>query len=272
MLAGQCSMQRPHSTHEYACRLTSRVRSLPATSPKSSSPVSGGISANSPRERKTVNGLSTRCKCLVCGITGRNASRVSVCVHHSARAAAPVVRNKERCQVSDHQHEDQQRNQSRSPGNFAQPLGPRNEPPHKQSEDAHCAGRREQSGKIEIELPHSPCRIEKPKPENRCTVVQRDQREDAERPEDQRVRYARQRPFTNDFALEQHFEDKIPHSPADGEQMKARILFRLEDLRENRPESPPEAERATKPRGPQTDLAPMRKSGGVQQKLEEKLS
>jgi hypothetical protein len=59
-LAGQCSMQRPHSTQEYACRLTSCVRSLPVTNPKSSSPLSGGMCANSPREKKIVNGLNTR--------------------------------------------------------------------------------------------------------------------------------------------------------------------------------------------------------------------
>ena len=83
LLAGQCSVQRPHSTQEYACRATICVRSLPVSRPKSSSPASGGILAKLPRERKIENGLRTRCRCLVCGISGRKTSSAAVCVHHS---------------------------------------------------------------------------------------------------------------------------------------------------------------------------------------------
>ena len=43
LAAGQCSVQRPHSTHEKACSASMRVTSLPVSRPKSSSPASGGI-------------------------------------------------------------------------------------------------------------------------------------------------------------------------------------------------------------------------------------
>src|ERR1039458_10547520 len=50
-----------------------RVTSLPVSSPKSSSPESGGMRLKPARFRKTVTGLSARCRCLVWGIIGRKA-------------------------------------------------------------------------------------------------------------------------------------------------------------------------------------------------------
>ena len=69
-------------------------------------------------------------------------------------------------------------------------------------DDAHRAGHSENRRKVEIESAHSPRRIEKAKPEDRRAVIQRDQRKGAERPEDQRVGKARQRPLADDLGLE----------------------------------------------------------------------
>ena len=87
LFAGQCSVQRPHSTQEKACSATIFVMSLPVSIPKSSSPTSGGMRLKLPRDRKIVAGLSSRCRCFVCGINGRNTSSASVCSHQLARAA-----------------------------------------------------------------------------------------------------------------------------------------------------------------------------------------
>src|SRR5581483_372522 len=88
LFAGQCSVQRPHSTQEYACQAAMRVRSLPVWRPKSSSPTSGGIFAKAPRVKKTENGLKTRCRCLVWGISGRKTSRATECAHQSGFESA----------------------------------------------------------------------------------------------------------------------------------------------------------------------------------------
>ena len=62
------------------------------------------FAAKPPRERNTENGLSTRCRCLVCGISGRKTSSASVCAHHSELAVQPD----QAAQVGQHQHENQQ--------------------------------------------------------------------------------------------------------------------------------------------------------------------
>ncbi len=85
LVAGQCSEQRPHSTQVKACSEINSVMSLPVSRPKSSSPESGGILLKVSRFKKTVTGLSSRCRCLVWGTKGRNTRIVSVCAHHSRR-------------------------------------------------------------------------------------------------------------------------------------------------------------------------------------------
>ena len=57
--------------------------------------------------RNTVTGLSTRCRCLVCGISGRKIRMVSVCAHHSGLLV--LLPGSESRQIGDHQHENQQR-------------------------------------------------------------------------------------------------------------------------------------------------------------------
>ena len=72
----------------------------------------------------------------------------------------------------------------------------------------------------------------------------------------------RQRPLADHLGLEHHFPDKIPHALADGEEMKVRVLFRLENFAEDWPESPPES---VGRRGRQRDekhFSPMEKCWG----------
>ncbi len=56
-----------------------RVMSLPVSRPKSSSPASGGMRLNPARAGTPSPGLNTRCRCFVCGISGRKIARASVC-------------------------------------------------------------------------------------------------------------------------------------------------------------------------------------------------
>ena len=181
------------------------------------------------------------------------------------RAARPS--HKKRRQVRCHQREDQQRNQPGLPGNLAQPFGPHQESPHKQAENADRAGDGEDGRKIKVQSPYAPCGIEKANAENRRAVVQRNQREGAERPEHQRMRHARKRPLANHLRLQQHLPDKVAHALADREEMKVRVFLRLENLSEDGPEAPPESvDRRCRQRDEQPSL-PERKVPGLGQEL-----
>ena len=63
--------------------------------------------------RKTVTGLSTRCRCLVCGISGRKISSASVCSHQFDLPAQRFLVEPQPGQIRDHQDEDQQRDEAR---------------------------------------------------------------------------------------------------------------------------------------------------------------
>ena len=72
-------------------------------------------------------------------------------------------------------------------------------------------------------------------------MVESDQDKGAEGPKDEGVRQAGKRPLTDDFGLEEHFPDKVPDALADGEEVKAWVLFRLKDFVEDFAETAPEA-------------------------------
>ncbi len=73
------------------------------------------------------------------------------------------------------------------------------------------------AAKIEVDLAEPDCPMKR-EAEAGGEMVQRDQREDAESPENEGVRDAGQRPFADHFGLEQHFPDEIPDALADGSQ------------------------------------------------------
>ena len=90
--------------------------------------------------------------------------------------------HKERRQIRGHQQKNQQRDQARTPRKLAQPPGPNQESPHKQPRNACRAGGGEGGREVEIQPSHAARRIEKRESEDRSAVVQRHQREGAERP------------------------------------------------------------------------------------------
>ncbi len=84
-------------------------------------------------------------------MSGRNASSVSVCAHHSAvrRIARSGTKNAARyvtisAKISSAIKPD-------SHESLAQPLGPHHKPPHKQPENPHRAGQRKHGRKVEVE-------------------------------------------------------------------------------------------------------------------------
>ena len=50
-----------------------------------------------------------------------------------------------------------------------------------------------------------------------------------------------QRALADDFGLAEHFPDEIPDALADGEEMEARVFFRLQNFIEDHAEAAPEA-------------------------------
>ena len=150
------------------------------------------------------------------------------------------ARHEESRQVRCHQCEDQERNEARAPRKLAQPLGPHQKSPHKENGDACRAGDGKDRRKIEINSSHASRRIEEAKAENHRAVIQCNQREGAERPENESVRHAHERPLADHLRLQQHLPDEVPHPFADRKEMKIRIIFRLQNFSEDGPEAPPE--------------------------------
>src|SRR6185437_7242479 len=114
------------------------------------------------------------------------------------------------------------------------------ESPHKQPENAHRACRRERRCEIEVEAAEEARGIEKASPEPNGTVVERDQGEGAESPEDERVRQSRQRSLPNDLGLAEDLGEEIPCAPGDMVEVKARVLAGGENPAQDRPEAAPE--------------------------------
>ena len=178
--------------------------------PKSSSPASGGMWLNPPRERNTVTGLSTRCRCLVCGISGRKISSASVCAHHSicARIAHP---DPECGQIRHHQDEDQERDHAGlirdfSPSHFGRTTKRRMARPAIETATATAKCAR----KVKISAVEPAIARENGNPNPSRDMVERHQRECAKAPEDERMRDAGQGPLADHLGLEHHFPDEVP--------------------------------------------------------------
>ena len=115
-----------------------------------------------------MTGLSTRCRCLVCGMMGRKMSSARVCIHQRMRAAGAGIGDKERGQVGDHQEEDEQRDEAGFPGElFAEPARADEEAADEEAENADGAGDGEGGGEVEIEAADEACGVEKAEPEAR---------------------------------------------------------------------------------------------------------
>ena len=72
-------------------------------------------------------------------------------------------------------------------------------------------------------------------------MVERDQGEGAEAPEDKGVGEAGERALADDFGLAENFPEEIPDAAAEGEEVEASVFFRFEDFVENHAEAAPES-------------------------------
>ena len=71
-------------------------------------------------------------------------------------------------------------------------------------------------------------------------MVERDQGEGAEGPEDEGVGQAGEGALADDLGLAEHLPDELPDSLADREEAKAGILLRFQDFVEDEAEAAPE--------------------------------
>ena len=71
-------------------------------------------------------------------------------------------------------------------------------------------------------------------------MVQRDQREGQEGPEDEGMGEAGERELADDFGLAENFPEEVPDALAQREEVEAGISFRFEDFIEDYAEAPPE--------------------------------
>ncbi len=151
------------------------------------------------------------------------------------------ISDRKGCQVGHHQEKDQQRDHAGFIGNFrAEPTRAHQEPADEKPEDSKRAGYGKGCGYIEIESPDRTLWVEESEAKADCNVIQGDQCEGAESPENKGVGQSGQGALADDFSLAKHFPEEVPHPLTYGCETKIGVLFGLEDALENGSESPPE--------------------------------
>ena len=113
-------------------------------------------------------------------------------------------------QVGDHQDENEQRDDAGFRRDFAQPDGARDEAADGQAGDGDRHKHGPHGHESEIGFAESAFAAKKRQAETGGNVVDGDQRERTEAPEDEGVREAGQRTLPDHFPLQQHFPDELP--------------------------------------------------------------
>ena len=197
--------------------------------------------ANPPRERKMVNGLSTRCRCLVCGISGRKASkRKGVRPPESPRRGAHR-RDKKRRQISDHQHERSAGRQDpipmrASPSHLGRTKNRRTNRPKMPTAQAAA----KTAATVEKTRPNGPAGLRNPMPKSERAVVQRDQCKSAKGPEHERMRKASSGRSRITLAWQITSQTKSRTRRPIGNSLKPGSCLEMQNLAENRPKPLPE--------------------------------
>jgi hypothetical protein len=123
---------------------------------------------------------------------------------------------------------------------------------------------RRRGGEVEVEAADEARGIEKADAEAGGEVVERDEREGEEAPEDEGVGDAGQRALADDFGLAEDFPEEIPDALADGEEMEAGVFARLAEscrrLRRSASRRDDPARRAGRAAMPQTGAEVGRRS------------
>lgn len=148
-------------------------------------------------------------------------------------------RNEEGGQKSGHEEEDEERDEAGFPGDFgAKPDGTQEEAADEEGEDGDAASESEKCCEIEIEPAKNATRREKAKTETGGAVIECDQSECAEGPEDESMGEAGQRALTDNLGLAENLPKEVPQAFSEMGEMKAGVGFGAENALENEVESP----------------------------------
>src|SRR5260370_14827606 len=160
----------------------------------------------------------------------------------------------ERREIGDQQGENEQRDEAGFVRDRAEPLGAKHEAPESETRDGNRDRDGERGGEIEVESSENSVAREEMQADALREVVDGDEREGAESPEDEGVRESGQRALADHCALQQHFPDEVANAPSGRLQSKFRILLGAQDGSPDFAESQPEAESRT---GGQDEKHPM---------------
>ena len=152
-------------------------------------------------------------------------------------------RNGEGREVGDHQREDEERNHAGFVGDLSsQPYRTHEEAAYKESGDGDRYQQREDRSKPEVEATNVAIGIEEAKPEAGREVVQRDESEGEEAPEDEGVCEAGKRALLDDLGLAEHLPEEVPDPPADRSDVEVGILPSRKDVPQDAGEAGEEAD------------------------------
>ena len=147
-----------------------------------------------------------------------------------------------RSQVGNHQVENQEGDDAGFPGDVsAEPNWPHEKASDKEAGDGDCYAHGESCGKEEIEGAEPAVAQDEGVSDADGKVVQRDQPESAESPENEGVRDAGEGALLDDFRLQEDFGKEIPDSLAEGLKGEAWVGFGGLDYADDFSEAPPEA-------------------------------
>src|SRR5208282_1993659 len=149
-----------------------------------------------------------------------------------------AFRNPEPRQVSDHQSENQKRDQARFRRQRFQPLRPYNEPAKSQRRNRHGDSYGKHAGKPKIK-PREAAIGQKSQPESCGEMVNRHQRENAEAPKYKRMRQPRQRPLGDYLSLRGNLPQHSPDARANRPQLEVGVRLRCQDDAQRQAKFPP---------------------------------
>ena len=208
-----------------------RVTSLPVSRPKSSSPASGGMRLKPARRRNTVSRAEHQVQVL--GVRNqrqedqqRQRVQPPVDMPGGGLFAVPPAR-----QVGHHQAKIRNAmtpdSGDTSPSQRGRTTKRRTKSPAMRHRHRHGPHRHE----AEIEPAESRrSRRQERQAEARGDVVDRDQRERAEAPEDEGVRQARQRPLPDHLPLQHHFPQELADARAERRDLEIRRFARADRM------------------------------------------
>jgi hypothetical protein len=145
-------------------------------------------------------------------------------------------------EIGGHQQKNQQRDDSRFRRQRPQPFRPDHKSTKRQTRDRNGNRDGEDRGNVEIERAEEARATQKTEMRRFGEMVGRDQRENAEAPEHQRVSDARQGPLGNHFPLQHYFPDEIGDPAAHRLDVENRRLSWTADDTPDCAKSPPKTE------------------------------